>query len=258
MGNRNTNKKAIFSAVFTAWDGCGNGQLLNAAIAMQPEDAEAFMAGDYMRQKYLSSEPVADLISWYRDMYHNPLEYPVDVWMTLYKDGYQILQYYVCEDGTCVICDEPVWDFEKNDYSFYPDIPDPGDVLEKECGEAQADDWGDWTLTDPDQYQWFRKLEDGVYEGYMICAMKQCFVCHEVIYADDLNVPEILECYGYESLEGMREEYGDMLDQVLAECRLELNAGCGSSLVTRKGMEYDDAVRLIDRLIGKKGENGND
>ena len=109
-----------------------------------------------------------------------------------------------------------------------------------------------WILTDQDDYQWIRKLDEGIYEGYMTATgfHGETQVIHAVIDIDSIDIKNILECYGYESVEELRGEVGEeYVGQILAECQIEIYAGCNENVICNSPLTYDEAAALIDKLI---------
>ena len=114
---------------------------------------------------------------------------------------------------------------------------------------------GNWMLTNMELYQICRKIDEGVYELYQIedCG-ENCVVCHEVICTDDIDVQGIVICYGYDSEQQMRDQYGDDFERELAECEFELRCGCFDNIVCRMEMDFDHAAELIQTMSGFGGE----
>lgn len=98
-----------------------------------------------------------------------------------------------------------------------------------------------------------------VYELYQIQELPmdqgQVFkVAHEIVFCSEINLEDVLDCYGYENLEQVKTEYGDDWEAILAECQFELNASCLENLITQEFLTYDEAKQLICRVSGYEGE----
>lgn len=97
-----------------------------------------------------------------------------------------------------------------------------------------------------------------VYELYQIQELPldqgQVFkVAHEIVFCSEINLEDVLDCYGYKNLEQVKTEYGDDWEAILAECQFELNAGCLENLITQEFLTYDEAKQLICRVSGYEG-----
>lgn len=116
----------------------------------------------------------------------------------------------------------------------------------------------EWTLTDDDSFQIRRQLKDGVFELYQINVLElypkkseNCFrISHAVIYISDINIPDILRCYGYDSIEGLKEEYGWEWQGILAECEFELMSQDGECFIDRQNLSWNEAKKRIIRRSG--------
>lgn len=122
----------------------------------------------------------------------------------------------------------------------------------------------DWIMTDDDSYQICRKLldmsdalEDAVYELYQVqevpvendSIVPEYVIAHDIVCCNDIDVSSVLECYGYESIEDVYDQYGDSWQQIMAECAFELDAGC---LYNTSGisMPWDEATKVIRQKSG--------
>ena len=127
----------------------------------------------------------------------------------------------------------------------------------------------DWMLTDGDSFQIVRKrpdlaaeLGDSVYELYQLQSAQAApcknseehtyYIAHDFICADKVDVDEILECYGYESLEEVKSLYPEDWQQILAECAFELKVGCYINVYTPI-LPWEKAVSLLKKLSGYGG-----
>ena len=72
-------------------------------------------------------------------------------------------------------------------------------------------------------------------------------------FCSEINLEDVLDCYGYKNLEQVKTEYGDDWEAILAECQFELNAGCLENLITQEFLTYDEAKQLICRVSGYEG-----
>ena len=124
---------------------------------------------------------------------------------------------------------------------------------------------GNWILTDDDSCQICREIKDGVFELFQVTKIlpswkdsedgKDFRVSHAFIYVDDMNdedIRNICECYGYDNLDTLKEEYGEEWKQILAECEFELEAL--ECLIKSKDMTYKQAVTMIRELSGYETE----
>lgn len=124
---------------------------------------------------------------------------------------------------------------------------------------------GNWVLTDNDCYQICREIKDGVFELFQVTKTlpswesskdgKDFRVSHAFVYVDDLNdedIQNICECYGYDNMDSLKEEYGEEWKQILAECEFELEAL--ECLIKSKEMAYKQAVTMIKELSGYETE----
>ena len=119
-----------------------------------------------------------------------------------------------------------------------------------------------WTQTDDDSFQLRRKVMEDVYELYQIQMVRpfedtsdeklykvaQGFIHIKGITPKDRK--NILECYGYSSIDELYEQYGDDWKGILAECWFELKAGCGIGLIDSPDMTWDESKSLICKCSG--------
>lgn len=122
----------------------------------------------------------------------------------------------------------------------------------------------DWIMTDDDSYQICRKLldmsealGDAVYELYQVqevpvendLFVPEYVIAHDIICCNDIDASLVLDCYGYESIEDVYDQYGDSWQQIMAECAFELDAGC---LLNTSGisMPWDEATKVIRQEAG--------
>lgn len=121
-----------------------------------------------------------------------------------------------------------------------------------------------WYETDSDCYQHIRN--DGTaYE--MIQAiwldttredrargLHEYCVCQGEIdlnYFSEKEMESYISSYGY-TMKGLREEYGDDMWGIVAECILEEVIMCDSCVIADAD-SFDDAKKIINNIIGKKG-----
>lgn len=116
----------------------------------------------------------------------------------------------------------------------------------------------DWELTDDDSFQICRKIEDGLYELYQVTQITPSWkyeergfrVSHAWIYTAEADLDDICLCFGYDSVEQLKEEYGDCWEQIVAECDFEL---CATECMIKTGdLTYQEAAALISKLSGYK------
>lgn len=112
-----------------------------------------------------------------------------------------------------------------------------------------------WIMTDPDSFQICRKLDESKFEFYQINAVstynEKFMIAHAVIYTEEIDVDSILDCYGYSSINELKETYGNDTNQILAECDFELQSACGECFVSNHVFEiFNEAANLIRCLSG--------
>lgn len=127
----------------------------------------------------------------------------------------------------------------------------------------------DWVLTDPDSFQIRRKLCNfskdlgSVYELYQLQELPigtqtetdseedQCFrIAHSIIFCSEIDIENVCDCYGYDNLDVIKNEYGDDWEGILAECDFELMSGCMENLLNTPSMTYQQAKDMICKLSG--------
>lgn len=121
----------------------------------------------------------------------------------------------------------------------------------------------DWKLIDDDCFQICKKVLEGMYELYQLQYAKpeseyikagetdrQFLVAHEFVSVQDMEKKDILDCYGFRSLEDFQEEYGDIWEGILAGYGFAIHAD--KRLILTKPMMYEEAKRLIIELSGCK------
>lgn len=115
-----------------------------------------------------------------------------------------------------------------------------------------------WIMTDDDSFQIQRQVTDGVYEMYQIQQIKSYSdtlekgfgIAHSFIFTSEINVQEVLNCYGYSSLDEIKEIYKEDWEKVLVECDFELISGCMENLVEAPDMDWKEAANMIKNLSG--------
>lgn len=124
---------------------------------------------------------------------------------------------------------------------------------------------GNWILTDDDSVQYFESWRpregDKLFELFQVQAVAESTendpkiyqIAHEFIYRSEIDVEDVLDGYCYDSLEEMKEIYGDKTDQMLAECQFEFDASGGENLITRMPlMTWNEAKDMIEKLVNTK------
>lgn len=119
----------------------------------------------------------------------------------------------------------------------------------------------EWVLTDNDNFQIQRKIEEDIFELYQIDAVAPSWeegdpafrVSHAVIYICDIDQDSMMDCYGYGSLEAFKEEYGDGWKGILAECDFEITAQNGECFIS-PDLSWKEAKNLICQLSGYQEE----
>lgn len=119
----------------------------------------------------------------------------------------------------------------------------------------------EWVLTDDDSFQIRRKIEEDIFELYQIDAVAPSWeegdrafrVSNAVIYICDIDQDSMMDCYGYESFEAFKEEYGDDWKGVLAECDFEITSQNGECFIS-PDLSWKEAKNLICRLSGYREE----
>ncbi|MSS38601.1 hypothetical protein [Clostridium porci] len=114
-----------------------------------------------------------------------------------------------------------------------------------------------WKLTDDDSFQIRKERKEDVFELYQIDSVVSSYergerdfrVSHAVVYLSDIDTEDVLDCYGYESLKALKEEYGDDWKGILAECDFELTSQNGECFIS-PDMTWDEAKQLICELSG--------
>lgn len=140
----------------------------------------------------------------------------------------------------------------------------PANLMQEVTEEAQIgekEQKNGWILTDDDSFQIRRKIEEDVFELYQIDATAPSWeegdrvfrVSHAVIYICDINQDSMMDCYGYESLEAFKEEYGDDWKGVLAECDFEITSQNGEYFIS-SDLTWKEAKKLICKLSGYQEE----
>ncbi len=143
------------------------------------------------------------------------------------------------------------------DYNEYYQIK-AYDIPDKLMPSSQKH--SEWILTDDDSFQICRKVENiaedlgPVYELYQVQAVtddgdKCCKVAHEYVFVNDVNIDDILECYGYSSIDDISDDKNTM-EQILAECSFELTAGSWENLLSTPLLSYNEARAIISELSG--------
>lgn len=125
----------------------------------------------------------------------------------------------------------------------------------------------DWIMTDDDSFQICRYLEslsekfgDSVYEFYQIQEFpnwnsdNNYRIAHQLIFCSEIDVNSVLNCYGYKSLEDLKNICGDSYKQILAQCNFELTSGCLKNIISPTNLSWDSAVDMICELSGYKQE----
>lgn len=108
-----------------------------------------------------------------------------------------------------------------------------------------------WICSDPDCYQYVRKIEDGTFE-----LIELRFNGHHVArgtvnvktYMDENKeqFETILYSFGYDNMQSIEEEYGDHAMQIAAECIFESDINPGS---LRSFSSKQEAVAYIKSIV---------
>lgn len=115
-----------------------------------------------------------------------------------------------------------------------------------------------WILTDDDCYQWTKKLNEDCYQFLMILStfdnkyniIMETVSLNEFLTDDEddmKNIQEIIQAYDYDSLDDLKEIYGDSWKQILAECIFENNAF--SADVLAYDLTWEDAIEFINGYV---------
>lgn len=120
-------------------------------------------------------------------------------------------------------------------------------------------DWNIWKCGDPDSFQYLRVSKEnpnlweavemrGPYPGPNDLDPGKFGVVHTVIDLDDYSDDEIIDYikgYGYDTVEYIEEQYGEMATQVIVECIFE----CLEDDFELTGSEKD-CERYIKNITG--------
>lgn len=127
-----------------------------------------------------------------------------------------------------------------------------------------------WIITDDDSVQYRREVTElensqcKVFELYQVQAVEDMTksmeenptifaIAHDFVYMSEIDIQGTLECYGYDSVEQMKTQYGEDWEGILAECQFELDAGCFENLSQRMPlMTWTDAKKVIEKLVGEE------
>lgn len=149
-------------------------------------------------------------------------------------------------------------------------------LITRVWGDAKSEDYTDriihknvetffgdtgWVVTDPDSFQIRRRLEDDVFELYQIDELpagnEECSnyyrVSHAIVYLSDIDVPDVLQCYGYDSLEEFQERYREDWKGILAECDFELMCQNGEYFIGKPRASFEEAKHQIILASGYHG-----
>lgn len=132
------------------------------------------------------------------------------------------------------------------------------DIPDKLMSSSQKH--SDWILTDDDSFQICRNVENifkdmgPVYELYQVQAVTddddKCYkVAHEYVFVNDINIDDILDCYGYRSIDDISDDKNTM-EQILAEYSFELTAASWENLLSTPLLSYNEARAIISALSG--------
>lgn len=92
------------------------------------------------------------------------------------------------------------------------------------------------------QIQQIKSYSDTLEKGFGIA--------HSFIFTSEINVQKVLNCYGYSSLDEIKEIYKEDWEKVLVECDFELTSGCMKNLVEAPDMDWKEAANMIKNLSG--------
>lgn len=117
---------------------------------------------------------------------------------------------------------------------------------------------GEWILTDPDSFQICRERKDveeltgdKTFELYQLQAVPddKYVTAHDIISLADIDILSVIDCYGYENLDQIKDEYGNDWEQIVSECAFELRAGNYEN-VFGQYLSWDECAEFIRRLSG--------
>ena len=112
---------------------------------------------------------------------------------------------------------------------------------------------GKWKMIDEDKHQICRMLGDDTYEFYQatdiarIPGLDVFWISHAVFSEDEIEMEDVLDSLGFDSVESMKAECGDEYMQRAAECWFELNAI--QCVISQKDRTFEEAKELINALI---------
>ena len=126
----------------------------------------------------------------------------------------------------------------------------------------------DWVKTDDDSVQYRREAVElerdqekvvELYQLQIVCDItkvsdsdpKIYAIAHDFVYLSEVDVQSVLESYGYEDMEELKQTYGDEADMILAECQFELDSGCLENLMHRTPlMTWEQGRKAIEAITG--------
>ena len=126
----------------------------------------------------------------------------------------------------------------------------------------------DWVKTDDDSVQYRREAVElerdqekvvELYQLQIVCDItkvsdpdpKIYAIAHDFVYLSEVDVQSVLESYGYEDMEELKQTYGDETDMILAECQFELDSGCLENLMHRTPlMTWEQGRKAIEAITG--------
>ena len=129
---------------------------------------------------------------------------------------------------------------------------------------------GEWILTDGDSFQIRRRIPgvgetcEDVFELYQITQTNTGWsdeeqrygVSHAIVFLDKVIPEQVLDCYGYESLEQFKTEYADEWKGVFAECVFETSALEYMLQPVDSSFTWNEAKGLICTLSGYQEKDG--
>lgn len=120
----------------------------------------------------------------------------------------------------------------------------------------------EWVLTDNDSFRICRKLERGLYELYQIHFMSPLrdadketdvyVIAHDLVSAGNID-KSVFMLYGCDSIEAVREQFGDDWERVLAEWNFEVDSSNRDNILMINSNPYltwEKARKLICQLSG--------
>ena len=124
-----------------------------------------------------------------------------------------------------------------------------------------SEEASEWILTDQESFQICRKMleisernGDSAFELYQLQAVPgndedRFCIAHDIVHLKDVDILSVIDCYGYEDLDAVKEEYGGEWERIIAEWSFELDSGCLENLISST-MTWDEGFRSIRCMAG--------